>query len=217
MSALRSAVAVAVVFACWTKSPIWRRRAASGVSTRSDSEASCESVWFWLARIARTRSVSRREGLARWIAWLSSAPRPARAGPNSLMRIAKRWGEGDLRAGVFHLPARHCVRRVAEEGATAIPAGAAAGAQQHEEQHHRADRADECAREPSHGAGDAEGSQVVWGSLYGAEWSGVGCIAPPGQRLPLPVWRADRRLLSGCGVSTFDANENSLKIGSIRA
>ena len=69
-------------------------------------------------------------------------------------------------------------------------------------------------------AGTVEGSQLVVGvSLYGAEPSGGGCIAPPGQRWLLlrssPVSRAAGSIGVIWLVPAF--NENALKIGWMRA
>ena len=86
----RSADACAVSFALTMKFPTCARSRASGPSAWSPSVASRASVRFWEARIFSTSSVSRSAGFARWITSFSSAPRPASAVPNSLIRIASR-------------------------------------------------------------------------------------------------------------------------------
>ena len=54
---------------------------------------------------------------------------------------------------------------------------------------------------------------------YGAEPSGVGCMAPPGQRLNRPCWKSSSRLIGGIAVSVFVAwsKLEGLNTGETRA
>ena len=93
-SALRDAVALAVLADELMKPATLARSRASGASASSPSTASCASVLFCEARIASTLSNCRSAGLDLRSAACSSAPLPARPVPNSLRKIVKRSRNG---------------------------------------------------------------------------------------------------------------------------